>query len=173
MADRTCSVDECERKVSCRGWCTMHYARWYKHGSTELRPPRRCSVKGCERRHESHGFCELHCRRWQRTGDPLCDGRPSTLDRFVAKVERTEDCWLWTGASTALGYGQFSGGQGRLVYAHRWSYEHHVGPIPEGLVIDHLCQTPSCVNPEHLEPVTQAENVRRTYLRGAREKAAT
>ncbi len=50
---------------------------------------------------------------------------------------------------------------GRKVYVHRFSYELHIGPIPEGLVIDHLCRTPACVNPDHLEPVTNAENVRR------------
>jgi hypothetical protein len=45
------------------------------------------------------------------------------------------------------------------MFAHRWSYEHYIGPIESGLVIDHLCRTPTCVNPYHLEPVTSAENL--------------
>ncbi len=79
-------------------------------------------------------------------------------ERFWAKVNKTETCWLWTGAHTPLGYGRFSVGQHRLVCAHRWAYEAVLGPIPEGLVIDHLCRVPACVNPSHLEPVTTRIN---------------
>lgn len=55
-------------------------------------------------------------------------------------------------------YGRFRPTRGRTEQAHRWGYEHHVGPIPEGLTLDHLCENTWCVNPEHLEPVTQQEN---------------
>lgn len=87
-------------------------------------------------------------------------------ERFWAKVEKTETCWLWTGASQGGGYGRFGRGRfaqtgPRVVLAHRWSYEHLVGPIPAGLTVDHLCRTPACVNPEHLELVTLAENTAR------------
>lgn len=64
-------------------------------------------------------------------------------------------CWLWTGATT-VGYGRFRGSG-----VHRMAYEELVGPIPDGLVMDHLCRVRHCVNPAHLEPVTLAENVRR------------
>lgn len=74
-------------------------------------------------------------------------------------------CWLWLGSGLASGYGTFGVKVGHRKYrkplAHRWNYERHVGPIPEGLVIDHLCKTPACVNPAHLEAVTQRENVLR------------
>jgi hypothetical protein len=74
-------------------------------------------------------------------------------------------CWLWQGCLNSRGYGVISvGGERKL--AHRVSYELHVGPIPDGLTIDHLCQTKACVNPEHLEPVTAKVNNRRAPSHG-------
>lgn len=69
------------------------------------------------------------------------------------------ECWTWL-ASTRNGYGQFWL-DGTMVYAHRFAYEEVVGKIPAGLHIDHLCRNRSCVNPAHMEPVTNAENIRR------------
>ncbi len=87
----------------------------------------------------------------------------ATLRRFWAKVNKTDSCWLWTGATRWGGYGVFHNGV--LVPAHRLSYELARGPIPNGLVLDHLCRVTSCVNPAHLEPVTHRENI----LRGVRK----
>lgn len=82
-------------------------------------------------------------------------------------VEDSNGCWLWQGW-TRRGYGATSD-SGRKVSAHRASYEFFVGPIPEGLHLDHLCRVTQCVNPAHLEPVTPAENVRRSpFYTGAR-----
>lgn len=69
-------------------------------------------------------------------------------------------CWLWLGSLNKYGYGQFLFNN-KTLKAHRFSYEYHIGPIPDGLVIDHLCRVPECVNPNHLEAVTQQENVQR------------
>lgn len=80
--------------------------------------------------------------------------------RFEKNVERTATCWLWKGA-LYLGYGRIKVGRSQTFMAHRWSYEHFVGPIPEGKQLDHLCRVRHCVNPAHLEPVTIAENVLR------------
>jgi hypothetical protein len=77
-------------------------------------------------------------------------------DRFMEKVDKTETCWLWRAFIEPKGYGRF-----RQKLAHRVSYEMHVGPIPDGLTLDHLCRVRHCVNPAHLEPVTAAENTRR------------
>jgi hypothetical protein len=85
-------------------------------------------------------------------------------ERFWAKVERRPDgCWVWTSTLGGGGYGTFSigGRQGRQVKAHRFAYEIVRGEIPEGLDLDHLCRVRACVNPDHLEPVTRSENVRR------------
>lgn len=81
--------------------------------------------------------------------------------RFWAKTRLMVDgCWLWEGATTKCGYGTTTVDY-RTVYAHRWAYEALVGPIPEGMQLDHLCRVRNCVRPDHLEPVTLAENVRR------------
>lgn len=91
-------------------------------------------------------------------------GRPSrpAPERFWEKVEKTDTCWLWVAATNSKGYGQFvMMNPKRLVPAHRWAYESLVGPIPEGLTIDHLCRVHNCVNPAHLEAVTMRENVLR------------
>jgi hypothetical protein len=90
--------------------------------------------------------------------------RGTPQERFWAKVDKSgEECWLWTAHLDKDGYGFFRiGGKGsRNLRAHRVSYEWARGPIPETLQLDHLCRTPSCVNPEHLEPVTGRENVLR------------
>lgn len=85
-----------------------------------------------------------------------------TPERFMAKVQKQHGrnaCWLWMGALYKDGYGQVR--HGATSRAHRASFELFVGPIPDGLVIDHLCGVKHCVRPDHLEAVTQAENVRR------------
>lgn len=89
--------------------------------------------------------------------------RKPFVDRFWAKVDRGADdaCWLWTGCITSRGYGQIRNETDRRVVAHRVAYELLVGPIPEGLTLDHLCRTRACVNPAHLDPVTMRENILR------------
>lgn len=83
------------------------------------------------------------------------------MTRFWSRVDRGDvaDCWLWRGYLNN-GYGQVKM-HGQLFYAHRVAFETEREPIPAGLTLDHLCRTPACVNPTHLEPVTLAENLRR------------
>ena len=93
-------------------------------------------------------------------------------ERFWAKVEITEGCWLWTASRTPDGYGKLKVA-GRWGRAHRVAYEQLVGPIPDGLQIDHLCRVRHCVNPAHMEPVTCRENLMRGDTVTARNAAKT
>src|SRR5947209_2044527 len=87
--------------------------------------------------------------------------RPSIEQRIWSKVEKTASCWNWNG-SKLRGYGLFRVHSPQsMTYAHRFVYESIVGPIPEGLELDHLCRNPSCVNPDHLEAVPHKVNVLR------------
>src|SRR3954464_9159650 len=81
---------------------------------------------------------------------------------FEAHIESAPGgCWLWTKSiNTRTGYGQIKV-SGCLLQVHPWSYRFHVGEIPEGLVLDHLCRVRACVNPYHLEPVTHRVNILR------------
>lgn len=122
-----------------------------------------CSVLGCNRTREARGYCHGHYERL-RAGRPI--GGPfheTDLDRFLAKVEVDGDCWIWVGATDGDGrYGAFyDSATGEVVRAHRWAYEHLTQlNIPQ--VIDHLCRRTRCVNPNHLEPVSQTTNIRRS-----------
>lgn len=86
------------------------------------------------------------------------------MKRLPAKhmVAADNGCIVWTGALSTAQYGR-ARVDGRMQQAHRVAYEDVIGPIPDGLVIDHLCRNTRCVNPLHMEPVTIAENVRRGY----------
>jgi hypothetical protein len=100
--------------------------------------------------------------------------------RFLEKVDKVPGgCWNWKGAKSAerdgvTYYGYFAaGGAKSQMRVHRWSYQYYVGQIPEGFTIDHLCRNTLCVNPQHLEPVTQRENLRRSDVVTGKRSGAT
>jgi hypothetical protein len=99
-------------------------------------------------------------------------GDPRLPSRFWSKCKPTDaGCWVWTARRDA-GYGRFRF-DGRIQQAHRVSYTAIIGPIQDGLHIDHLCRTRACCNPEHLEPVTCRENVLRGLAPAARQARQT
>lgn len=138
MVKGNCVIDNCTRRQHAHGWCDTHYQRWRKYGSTDLPAP--------------PSLTELR----------LALGR-----RLLSHLKQQDDCLVWTGTVGNAGYGLISTGgrQGKTVLVHRLAYELWVGPIPEGLTIDHVrargCRSKLCCEPAHLEPVTLLENIRR------------
>lgn len=90
---------------------------------------------------------------------PITDVKAHLL--LHSRVDPSTGCWIWTRSVTQYGYGRFKPAGRGLVLAHVAAYQEFVGPVPEGLELDHLCRVPACLNPKHLEPVTHQENVRR------------
>ena len=124
------------------------------------RPKRICSVAACNRFCFGHGWCQMHYQRWRRLR--FHAPRRDALTRFAATIQFTDSCWLWRGYIDPKGYGRFYWNK-REGRAHRFSYETFIGPIPDGLTIDHLCRVRHCVWPDHLEAVSSRINI----LRGA------
>ena len=95
---------------------------------------------------------------------PIPPERAESVDhvlvRFWAHIVIEGECWRWSGSTDRGGYGQFQV-RDKNWKAHRWSYQHFIGPLADDLQIDHLCRNRACVNPSHLEQVTQQENLSR------------
>lgn len=135
--------------------------------------PLLCRIEGCGKAAivKRDPLCSGHYARKQRHGDPLHVAHAhfygTTLERFWHYVDQQPDGhWMWTGPKNSprdsRAYGLlFDSDKGRNVLAHRYSYELHKGPVPEGLEPDHTCEIATCVAPDHLEAVTHAVNVRR------------
>lgn len=122
-------------------------------------------VPVCERGADEVGYCHGHYEYRRRTGvEPThkLHSDYTVVERFLLKTsEGNNGCVLWTGATDGDGrYGSFYY-EGRVRRAHRVAYVMFVGPIPEGLDLDHLCRVTQCVNPAHMEPVSHGENVLR------------
>lgn len=177
--DSPCSVNGCDAPVKSRGLCGMHAARLRRHGEVGDAAKQHavsydgveCSIEDCGNRPKSNGLCSKHDHRARRYGDPTLGKATSTaasrFSAFVVTLPPPEErpglgpCHGWSGTIAKNGYGLFSPGETGRVLAHRWSYIQANGPIDDSLVIDHLCRNRSCVNPDHMEPVTNLENLRR------------
>jgi hypothetical protein len=141
-------------------------AAWTDAAACRREDPELCAVEDCQGIPRARGWCNAHFKRWVRHGSPTAGGPMRIADptqRLLAKIEKTETCWLWRGQVNNKGYGLFwLNGSKRA--AHVVSFLLHGGHIPDGLELDHLCRVTLCVRPDHLEPVTHAENQRRMGL---------
>lgn len=138
MAEHTCSIDGCSNPARRRGWCGAHHQRWLRHGDPHVGGP----------------------------VVPNPHGR-TPGERFWAKVDRRgpDECWPWTASLLTDGYGNFRF-EGKAWPAHRWLWVQTHGPIPDGLVVRHVCDNPPCVNPAHHLIGTKADNKRDEVERG-------
>lgn len=170
----------------------MHYKRWQRTGDPLARrklangeAPDTCTAAGCLRPYHAKGFCSVHYGGLRYHGDPLAERQRRCHGDLAERLSRVEPqpdgCVYWTGAVTPNGYGQVSVGGGVTRTTHVAAYELHVGPVPDGLDLDHVCHNRDvtcpggwdcmhrrCMNVDHLEPVTRAENMRRAHARIAR-----
>lgn len=123
-----------------------------------------CIIEGCNKPRPSgnRGMCNSHYMRWWRTGNALAElkkPKGTAIERFGFWTEKTENCWNWKGKLDKRGYGRFHDDTGWVDMAHRWSYKHFKGDIPDGLVVHHTCVNPKCVNPDHLTVETHRDNI--------------
>lgn len=140
MPESTCSIHGCLEKHLAKGWCSMHYNRWLRHGDPLAR------VRGG--------------REWLYDNDPW-----NKVFGFRHTVTAA-GCWEWTGYRNPSGYGQIKTPDASVMqYTHRVSFAIVNGPIPEQMTVDHLCFNPPCIRPTHLRLLSNAENAGNT--RGA------
>ena len=141
LCDMTCSVDDCARPVMSRGWCSLHYQRWERHGDP---------LGG--RFYRPRGLTEREAFAWYMPGDP----------------PPPNECWDWTGGLAAGRYGNLRGDGGRLIMAHVAShkiYNTHDPITAEKPCVLHSCDRPICCQPAHLHAGTQIENIREALER--------
>lgn len=179
-ATRKCSIHGCNRhdRIT-KGLCGTHYARYRLHGDPGNAKIKQrswegilCAAGECLSRPTSNGYCIKHYKRIRRHGHTGLR-EPQSISAYMSEhtiTGSTPDvmpglgrCHEWTGTIGANGYGYVGLRTHYKQLAHRVAFEVAKGIIPEGLVIDHLCRNRSCVNPDHLEAVTNQENMRRGF----------
>lgn len=172
----TCSFSGCGHPENRWGLCAAHVAQ--RRRGTPLTDVRRvkdlpdtCTVDDCDLPHRSSGYCQAHYAQTLRGQEPhdfTPQGLPLAvrMERYTDKSQGGE-CWQWTGPLNDSGYGEIGvgGRDGEKVRAHRAAWIRAHGPIPTGMILDHLCGNRACVNPDHLRLATHEVNAyNRTVL---------
>lgn len=124
--------------------------------------PDTCEVAGCNSAAYCRSMCKKHYSRVWRHGDVDAG---TFARRFEERIDKSGECWIWTGSYSPSGYGRASRGL-KKVRAHRAAYELYVGPITDGLHVLHKCDNPACVNPAHLFLGTHLDNMRDMETKG-------
>lgn len=156
-------------RVYCSPTCTKQARREAWNAARET-GTRSCAVCGesIDHMRRDATYCSTRCMQESRARRRGVRPVAAAEKRFWSRVDKTESgCWEWTAGKLASGYGSFRSAN-RAHVSHKFAWELLRGPVPEGLDLDHLCRNRACCNPDHLEPVTRQENLRRGW--GARLK---
>lgn len=145
-------------------WCGARitgWQMWKRHTKLHPKETRRKACEECGQVFTYGGAYKRHMETMHAPEPAYSDGR------FFSKVRQDHEtgCWVWVGCPTPKGYGLFAlrGPYPSVrVSTHKWAYERLIGPVPEGLELDHLCRNRMCCNPLHLEPVTHQVNMQRS-----------
>lgn len=179
-----CTVENCDRKVSARGLCRLHYQRNLRGAVLDAPIQKKatgpqdgkCTHPNCDRTHAARGYCTTHLRRVRAGANVDAPVRSyisgELADRMEHYTDKTGDCWLWTGTPDGNGYGlvwDVGAGRNRLAHIVAWELEN--GEAAAGRVVRHRCDTPLCVRPLHLKIGTQANNNRDSVERGRRNRS--
>lgn len=159
-----CTAGDCGRTTRSRGLCPQHYQAWRRTTGIPGRPG--CSVSICAHPRYARGLCHKHYCQLKASGLPLVRTTAEPIERLLSRIEidLSTGCWRYTGTHTDRGYAQISV-DGTQVGVHRFAHEFWIGPIPDGLHVDHVwsagCRFKDCCLPEHLEAISASENNRR------------
>jgi hypothetical protein len=135
-----------------------------------------CCIKGCDSKVLAVGLCNKHWRRNKRFGSPVLVNRTSGFfigktaeERYFAQVIKADGCWGWQSSKDKDGYPIFNGTVLGVTYkrAHRFSWAfHHQQAVPDGMLVCHSCDNPTCSNPQHLRLGTPTDNQREKWIKG-------